>query len=105
MRGLFDDRAHLQANQNRVDAVDLKNRLCDVEADRRNCLHICILRIMGALTARIFIGTRVSVEEPPYHQKRALTGVFGMFAEGAMADSSPPTSETVPYARINIYRS
>src|SRR5262249_26506855 len=29
----------------RVDAVNLENRLCDVETDRRDRLHVCLLRI------------------------------------------------------------
>ena len=44
----------------RVNAMDLKNRLCDVEAD----LHIWLLRIVGALTAPTSHGTSVPVEEP-----------------------------------------
>jgi hypothetical protein len=48
----------------RVHAVDLKNRLCDIETDCRDCLHALLLRIMGALTAPHIHGARVPVEEP-----------------------------------------
>jgi hypothetical protein len=35
----------------RVDAMDLKYRLCDVEADRRDCQHDELLRIVVASSA------------------------------------------------------
>jgi hypothetical protein len=35
----------------RVDAVNLKNRLCDVEANNRDCLHDLLLRILVASSA------------------------------------------------------
>src|SRR5690348_3365880 len=35
----------------RVNSVDLKNRLGDIETDCRDRLHVWLLRIVGALTA------------------------------------------------------
>ena len=35
----------------RVDAMNLKHRLCDVEADRGDCQHDELLRILVALSA------------------------------------------------------
>jgi hypothetical protein len=35
----------------RIDAVNLKDRLCDIETDCRDCLHVWLLRIVGALAA------------------------------------------------------
>ncbi len=35
----------------RVDAMNLKDRLCDVETDRRDCLHDELLRILVASSA------------------------------------------------------
>src|SRR5215813_14840631 len=57
----------------RVNSVDLKNRLCDVEADCRDRLHIWLLRIVGALTAPTSHGTSMPVEEPPTASKAAVS--------------------------------
>jgi hypothetical protein len=35
----------------RVDAMNLKDRFCDIEADRRDCLHDEILRILVTSSA------------------------------------------------------
>src|SRR6266699_534059 len=48
----------------RVDAMDLKNRLGDVETDCRDRLHAWLLRIMGGLNSTHIHGTPVPVEEP-----------------------------------------
>ena len=48
----------------RVDAVDLKNRLRDIETDCCDHLHDWLLRIVGALTSTHIHGTHVPVEEP-----------------------------------------
>src|SRR5674536_408417 len=39
----------------RINAVDLENRLGDVETDCRDRLHAWLLQIVGALTAHTFI--------------------------------------------------
>src|SRR5206468_12378283 len=48
----------------RVDAVDLKNRLRDIETDCCDHLHDWLLRIVGALTSTHIHGTHVPVAEP-----------------------------------------
>src|SRR5262249_58532599 len=45
----------------RIDAMNLENGLCDVEPDRRDRLHACLLRIGRPFGDR---GTYVPVEEP-----------------------------------------
>ena len=55
----FEERKHVPALQlathddaaTRIDAMNLKDRLCDVEADRRNCQHDELLRILVASSA------------------------------------------------------
>jgi hypothetical protein len=48
----------------RVNSVDLKNRLGDVEADCRDRLHVWLLRIVRALNSTHIHGTSVPVEKP-----------------------------------------
>src|SRR5512132_1195162 len=54
----------------RIDAVDLKNRLCDVETDRRNRLHLGLLRIVGALTAIPSMALTCRWRSRPQHHNR-----------------------------------
>jgi len=48
----------------RVDAVDLKDRLRNIETDRRNPLHNLAPPSRGGLNAAGFHGAHVPVEEP-----------------------------------------
>src|SRR5262249_29187632 len=48
----------------RVNCVDLKNRLSDIETNCRDRLHVWLLRIVGALNSTHIHGTSVPVEEP-----------------------------------------
>src|SRR5215467_11999576 len=48
----------------RVNSVDLKNRLSNIETDGRDCLHVWLLRIVGASNSTHGHGTSVPVEEP-----------------------------------------
>jgi hypothetical protein len=48
----------------RIDAVNLKNRLRDIETDCRNRLNDLLLRIVGALTAPTSMALTVPLEEP-----------------------------------------
>lgn len=48
----------------RVDAVDLKHRLCDVKTDRRDRLHVELPPNRGRPLGNHLIGTYVPVEEP-----------------------------------------
>src|SRR4029434_3466948 len=54
----------------RVNSVDLKNRLCDVETDCRDCLHVWLLRIVGALTAPTSMALPCRWRSRPRHQKQ-----------------------------------
>jgi hypothetical protein len=49
----------------RVNPVDLKNGLCDLETDCRDCLHVWLLQIAGGLTNTHMHGPSVPVGEPP----------------------------------------
>ena len=48
-----------------INAMDLENRLGDVETDCRDRLHVWLLQIVRALNSAHIRGTRVPVEEPP----------------------------------------
>src|SRR5262249_17822700 len=66
-RGSAVAAAELAANDYitcRVNSVALKNRLCDVETDCRDCLHVWPLRIVGALAAPTSMALTCRVEEP-----------------------------------------
>ena len=52
----------------RVDAVDLKNRLCD--ADCRDCLRVWLLRIVEALAAPTSMALACRWRSRPQHQQR-----------------------------------
>src|SRR5579864_2179174 len=54
-----------------IHAVNLKNRLGDVETNGRNRLHGKLLRIVGALNSPHIFGTLVPVEEPSTASKAA----------------------------------
>src|SRR6202047_3130183 len=54
----------------RVNSVDLKNRLGDIEPDCRDRLHVWLLRIVGALTAPTFMALTCRWRSRPQHQKR-----------------------------------
>src|SRR6266699_1613548 len=54
----------------RVDAVDLKNRLRDIETDCRDRLHDWLLRLVGALTAPISMAPSCRWRSRPQHQNR-----------------------------------
>src|SRR6188508_3362138 len=63
----------LTANEHvafRVDAVDRKHRLCNVETDRCDRLHDWLLRIVGALTAPTSVALMCRWRSRPQHQKR-----------------------------------
>src|SRR5437660_3002365 len=53
----------------RVNSVDLKNRLGDVETDCHDCLHVWLLRIVGALTAPTSMALPCRWRSRPQHQK------------------------------------
>src|SRR6266404_2030611 len=54
----------------RVNSVDLKNRLGDIETDCRDRLHVWLLRIVGALTAPTSMALPCRWRSRPQHQER-----------------------------------
>src|SRR5215468_9425325 len=54
----------------RVNSVDLKNRLRDIETDCRDRLHVWLLRIVGASTAPTSMALPCRWRSRPQHQKR-----------------------------------
>src|SRR6267378_6458355 len=54
----------------RVNSVDLKNRLGDIETDCRDRLHVWLLRIVGALTAPTSMALPCRWRSRPQHQRR-----------------------------------
>src|SRR5262252_9259137 len=54
----------------RVNSVDLKNRLRDIETDCRDCLHVWLLRIVGASTAPTSMALPCRWRSRPQHQKQ-----------------------------------
>src|SRR5260370_33235744 len=54
----------------RVNSVDLKNRLGDIETDCRDRLHVWRLRIVGALTAPPSMALPGRWRSRPQHHKR-----------------------------------
>jgi hypothetical protein len=59
----------------RVNSVDLKNRLGDIETDCRDRLHVWLLRNRGGLNSTHIHGTSVPVEEPSTASKPELIAV------------------------------
>ena len=57
----------------RVDAVHLKNRLCDVKTDCCDRLHDWLLQIVDALTASTSTAFMCRWRSRPQHQERSLT--------------------------------
>src|SRR5450830_1563526 len=56
----------------RINAVDLENRLGDVETDCRDRLHAWLLQIVGALTAHTFMALTCRWRSRPQHHKQTL---------------------------------
>src|SRR5262249_14120526 len=54
----------------RVNCVDLKNRLSDIETNCRDRLHVWLLRIVGASTAPTSMALPCRWRSRPQHQKR-----------------------------------
>ena len=74
----------------RIDTVNLKNRLRDIETDCRNRLHDWLLRIVGALTAPTSMALTCRWRSRPQHQKRTAWWRAGEPArERASVDLGP----------------
>jgi hypothetical protein len=63
----------------RVNPVDLKNRLCDVETDCRDRLHVWLLRIVG-----------VPVEEPSTASQADIR-IAAKIAFNGQKEAKPPS--------------
>src|SRR5262249_16597876 len=64
----------------RINSVDLKNRLSDIETDGRDRLHVWLLRIVGALTAPTSMALPCRWRSRPQHQKRTRCAAAKGFA-------------------------
>src|SRR5476649_2317196 len=60
----------------RIDAVNLKNRLGNVETDCRNLLHGAILQIVVTTAATTSMALTCRWRSRPQHQKRISAGVI-----------------------------
>src|SRR5215831_1952043 len=56
----------------RVNSVDLKNRLSDIETNCRDRLHVWLLRIVGASTAPTSTALPCRWRSRPQHQKQTF---------------------------------
>src|SRR6266568_4459116 len=56
----------------RVNSVDLKNRLCNIETNCRDRLHVWLLRIVGASTAPTSMALPCRWRSRPQHQKQTI---------------------------------
>src|SRR6266498_483169 len=61
----------------RVNSVDLKNRLCNIETNCRDRLHVWLLRIVGASTAPTSMALPCRWRSRPQHQKRSFDDLVG----------------------------
>src|SRR5258707_4938168 len=64
----------------RVNSVDLKNRLGDVETDCRDRLHVWLLRIVGASTAPTSMALPCRWRSRPQHQDPTVAPSWAMLA-------------------------
>src|SRR5664280_1579273 len=62
----------------RINAVDLENRLGDVETDCRDRLHAWLLQIGGGLNSPHIHGTHVPVEEPSTASQADIALGYGL---------------------------
>src|SRR5262244_3513644 len=71
----------------RVNSVDLKNRLSDIETNCRDRLHAWLLRIVGASTAPTSMALPCRWRSRPQHQKRthALQRTASLFDHAGRA--------------------
>src|SRR5262249_1450039 len=71
----------------RINSVDLKNRLSDIETDGRDRLHVWLLRIVGALTAPTSMALPCRWRSRPQHQKRtfALQQIYWITSSAAQS--------------------
>src|SRR5215471_8436868 len=73
----------------RVNSVDLKNRLGNIETDCRDRLHVWLLRIVGALTAPTSMALPCRWRSRPQHQKRTHALQQALYPECSQLGSGP----------------
>src|SRR5215813_9198532 len=90
----------------RVNCVDLKNRLSDIETNCRDRLHVWLLRIVGASTAPTSMALPCRWRSCPQHQKRTHTpqqkSTLTRFTSSTRASSVGGTSRPSAFA---VFRS
>src|SRR5215469_15120058 len=70
----------------RVDAVDLKNQLRDVETDRRDPVHAALLRIVVTPAATTSMALTCRWRSRPQHQNRTwVSSQVGQLCEALLA--------------------
>src|SRR5262245_29931564 len=86
--------------------MHLKDRLGDVETDRRNRLHAELLRIVGASNSTHIFGTYVPVEEPSTASGAAVSDCskvpFYSITSSARASSAGGTSSPSVLAVLRL---
>src|SRR5215469_8573238 len=87
----------------RVDAVDLKNRLRDVETDRRDPVHAALLRIVVTPAATTSMALTCRWRSRPQHQNPTFWVL--MKSRGRDRRGSPGQSKCVPMAYVVSCRS
>src|SRR5262249_20460200 len=80
----------------RVNCVDLKNRLGDIETNCRDRLHVWLLRTVGALNSTHIHGTSVPVEEPSTASKADMRPRF----ETIRANVRRPPANEITVSRM-----
>src|SRR5262249_13038369 len=89
----------------RINSVDLKNRLSDIETDGRDRLHVWLLRIVGALTAPTSMALPCRWRSRPQHQKRTLRRPHSITSSArsrAEVDNSIPIALAVLRLIVNF---
>src|SRR5262245_46140893 len=86
----------------RVNSVDLKNRLSDIETDGRDRLHVWLLQIVGASTAPTSMALPCRWRSRPQHQKRTNApqqkshhSIISSARVSSVAGSSRPSASAV----------
>src|SRR5262249_5712248 len=83
----------------RVNCVDLKNRLSDIETNCRDRLHVWLLRIVGASTAPTSMALPCRWRSRPQHQKLTKTPPL---APHSLVDALPPQFQTDASGRLQL---
>src|SRR5262249_8343082 len=72
----------------RVNSVDLKNRLSDIETNCHDRLHVWLLRIVGASTAPTSMALPCRWRSRPQHQKRTYAAQKEKRAMGIVSSAT-----------------